>query len=176
MASNEVTTFHRERITVAIFAIILLFLFAHAFLSMRTEIRDDIRRQDITNLKRALEQYNNKYTYYVSPPTTEPECTTSNDSASWFFGATSPLLTEKFIDALPHDVRESTTRSYRYCVTDVKHDHATGFFLEATLERPQTNTTAVDEDEQRKYEYRVLNESNHTLYRVCGGTETQCQP
>lgn len=64
---------------------------------------------------------------------------------------------------------------YRYMVTDTAANHTQGYYLEAQLERPQADTLGFDEDEKRKYHFRVLNVNNQTLYRVCGGTERQCQ-
>lgn len=65
---------------------------------------------------------------------------------------------------------------YRYIVTQRQQQHASGYYLEATQERHSADTIGFDEDEKRKYHFRVLNENNQTLYRVCGGTETQCHP
>ena len=64
---------------------------------------------------------------------------------------------------------------YRYVVTDTAATHTQGYYLEAQLERPQVDTRGFDEDEKRKYHFRMLNENNQILYRVCGGTEMQCQ-
>ncbi len=64
---------------------------------------------------------------------------------------------------------------YRYVVTDTAAMHTQGYYLEAHMERPQADTRGFDEDEKRKYHFRVLNENNQILYRVCGGTEMQCQ-
>lgn len=64
---------------------------------------------------------------------------------------------------------------YRYVVTDTAAQHTQGYYLETKLERPSVNMVGFDEDEKRKYHFRVVNENNQTLYRVCGGTEIQCQ-
>lgn len=64
---------------------------------------------------------------------------------------------------------------YRYLITDTAAQHTQGYYLEAQLERPSVNMVGFDEDEKRKYHFRVLSENNQTLYRVCGGTELQCQ-
>lgn len=64
---------------------------------------------------------------------------------------------------------------YRYVVTNTAANHTQGYYLEAQLERRAPDALGFDEDEKRKYHFRVLNEKSHTLYRVCGGTETQCQ-
>lgn len=64
---------------------------------------------------------------------------------------------------------------YRYVVTDTAAQHTQGYYLETQLERPLANTLGFDEDEKRKYHFRVVNENKQTLYRVCGGIELQCQ-
>ena len=166
----------REYVALGVIMIIFLVFLGNSLHQSRIAVRDDLRRQDITNLKRALEQYNNARNSYPTPPPEEDSCTATSDKSSWLFGSQSPLLNEQFIDAIPHDVRESSDRSYRYCVTEKQNGQAVGYFLEARLEVPQDNMIGFDEDEMRKFDYRIVNESNKTLYRVCGGTDTQCKP
>lgn len=152
-------------------------LVARAVWYARQEVRDDLRKQDLTNIKRALEQYFNKHEQYAGPAsgTSQPACTTSGDANSWLFGETSPLLQEKFITALPHDVREGRGRSYRYCAS-VTNGQAAGFVLEAQLESIAKPGIFFDEDEQRKFHYRILESNSQTIYRLCGGTELSCTP
>lgn len=64
---------------------------------------------------------------------------------------------------------------YRYCVTSLENKHASGFYLQAQLESRQPEARGFDEDEHRKYDFRVLREGTATLYRVCGGVELQCR-
>lgn len=66
--------------------------------------------------------------------------------------------------------------AYRYVVTSTVNRHAQGYYLETNLERRQPETRGFDEDEKRKYHFRILRDHHTTLYRVCGGTELQCQP
>lgn len=164
----------RELITIAggtlFFLMIALFSISYA----RAAVRDDLRKQDMTNIKRALEQYYNAHEFYVSPPDGQISCTQSSPP-SWLFGDASPLLQEQFIDAIPHDVRESRGFTYTYCVTSLQGAYADGFYLEATLESNEPVGISFDEDEQRKFGYRVLRENGQRLYRVCGGKESQCQ-
>ena len=172
---------------VVFFSVIVLFIAAvvPALTRARAEVRDDLRRQDITNLKVALEQYNNEHNHYGLPvrqagllPEGAPECTASADKASWLFGDKSPLLQEQFIDAIPHDTRESLGHAYRFCATelDAENRGIAGYFLEAELEVDQPDTISFDEDERRKFFYRILYDEGRTLYRICGGSETQCTP
>lgn len=65
--------------------------------------------------------------------------------------------------------------SYTYCVTSLDNKHASGFYLQAQLESRQPEARGFDEDEQRKYDFRVLHQGMTTLYRVCGGVELQCR-
>lgn len=166
-----------EYMAAAALLIVILTVLFPALLHARAEVRDDLRRQDIAGLKRALELYNNQYTHYGTLPEHAPACTRVNDPGSWMFGKDSPLLKEQFIDAIPHDVRESREHTYEYCVTNRDEKRIVqGFYLQAQLEVDQEDTRARDEDEDRKFHYRVLHECNKVLYRVCGGTENQCQP
>ena len=64
---------------------------------------------------------------------------------------------------------------YSYHVSSHNKLGATGYYLEAQFEVEQKDQTAFDEDESRKFHYRILNQDNKTFYRVCGGIEMQCQ-
>ena len=76
-----------------------------------------------------------------------------------------------------HNVYPSSlnTSPYRYVVTKTQDQAASGYYIEAELEVAQSDRTAFDEDEQRKYFYRILHKDGKTLYRVCGGDEKQCE-
>lgn len=146
-----------------------------AVIPARAEVRDDLRRQDVTNLKHAVEQYFNQHEYYPTPPAGASACTASSP-ASWLFGASSPLLREQHIDAIPHDVREYREYYYAYCTTSSDSAGQTqGYYLQARLERPEQETRSFDEDEARKFHYRILYDGEAVLYRVCGGNEKQCE-
>ncbi len=164
----------RELLIITIGLIPILILSMYSVSYARQAVRDDLRKQDITNMKRALEQYYNAHDSYLLPPTKTPDCTT-NTQESWFFGDSSPLLREQLIDAIPHDVRESRGFTYTYCVTSVSNNRATGFYLQASLEGDEPEGVFFDEDEKRKFNYLVLLEQGKRLYRVCGGEELQCQ-
>ena len=151
-------------IAIGIFVILLGFL-AVAVLTARENVRDDLRKADITNLKRAAEMYYNQHNFF---PPGALGCMSSHDLAV--------LLDEGHIDALPHDVRENRDHAYKYCVTNLQENQAQGFFLEAELEGNSPDVIDFDEDETRKFHYRILHENGKILYRVCGGTETQCTP
>jgi hypothetical protein len=135
-----------------------------SLIAARTHVRDGLRRADITYLKRSLEQFNNEHDHY--PPLEKSDCVTSREPDHW-----------PFIAALPHDVREERGFLYRYCVTSANPatGGAAGYFLEAQLEVDQADQTAFDEDELRKFYFRILHEDNRILYRVCGGEEKQCE-
>lgn len=165
-----------EYAAAAAIALLIIALLIPAILTARASIRDDLRRSDITNLKRAAEMYYNQHNFYPTPPGNQPSCTSVTEQDSWLFGGTSPLLKEQHINAIPHDVRESRGHTYRYCATQIAGGNIAGYFFEAQLEVGQPETVALDEDETRNFHYRVLREDGKILYRVCGGTETQCQP
>ncbi len=156
-----------------IFGLLLLFLIP-SIISSRIAVRDDLRRQDITDLKHALELYNNEFDNYGTPPLSEI-CTSTDDQTSWLFGNNSPLLKGQHINAIPHDTRERSGRAYVYCATDVTAGNVSGYYLEAQLEAQYTDERMFDEDEKRKFYYRILHDGERVLYRVCGGSELQCQ-
>lgn len=159
---------------VAIGFALFLGITAYSVSYARAAVRDDLRKQDITNLKRAIEQYYNIEELYPISPNRRTGCTTSSKD-SWFFSDESPLLHGQFIDAIPHDVRENKGFVYSYCVTQAPKKQATAFYLEARLESNEPKGIFFDEDEQRKFHYRVLEEDGKKLYRVCGGEEKQCK-
>ncbi|MEX0650115.1 MAG: hypothetical protein WD200_03875 [Candidatus Andersenbacteria bacterium] len=165
-----------EYLVIGALGILALLIIIPAVFKARIAVRDDLRMQDMAILKQAVEQYNNTHDFYVTPPTTTSPCTTSMELDSWLFGSNSSLIKEGHIDALPHDVRESTDRHYVYCATDIQSGRTTGYYLEAHLEQRLEPEIGFDEDESRKFDYRILNQDDKTLYRVCGGTETQCKP
>lgn len=150
------TRAHWEYLIGTVIATALFTFLVPALLNARAAVRDDLRKTDIANLKHALEMYYNAHNAY---PLAERGCS--------LFTGDSQILKEKFIDAIPHDVRESRGHMYKYCVTD-------GYFLEAQLETAQPETIDHDDDEKRNYNYRVLHEDGKILYRVCGGEEKQC--
>ncbi len=86
-----------------------------------------------------------------------------------------PILRGQFIDAIPHDVRERRGFAYSYCITQAPKKQVTAFYLEAALESNAQEGIFFDEDEQRKFDYRVVIENGKKLYRVCGGEEKQCK-
>ncbi|MGH9857590.1 MAG: hypothetical protein ACRD4B_07075 [Acidobacteriota bacterium] len=166
----------REYWTVGIFLVLLGGLLLSSFITARAQVRDELRKQDLTNLKHAVEMYNNAHGYYPAPPSGTPGCTRSDDRSSWLFNEESPLLKEQHLDAIPHDVREQRGHIYTYCVTDVKDNQGLGFYLQAQFEVDQADTRTFDEDESRKFHYRILHDEETILYRICGGNEKQCQP
>ncbi|HLD25485.1 MAG TPA: hypothetical protein VJC05_00385 [Candidatus Andersenbacteria bacterium] len=150
----------REYLVLVLLGLIGLGFLAPSLHTARAEVRDGLRRQDITYLKHSLEQFYNEHEFYPLAP----ECLTSTATNEW-----------DFIEVLPHDVKEADGFLYRYCVTSQNQLSATGYFLEAQLEVGQANTVAFDEDELRKFHYRILHAGNKILYRVCGGEEKQCE-
>jgi hypothetical protein len=173
----QLTRAQWEYLTLALLLATMLLLLIPAIINARAQVRDDLRRADLTNLKRALEQYNNTYNHYGQAPTADAHCTVNSDHTSWMLGDGSPLLTEQFIDAIPHDVREDKGHVYQYCMTGVSQSSQTvaGYYLQAELEVKQDDTRTFDEDESRKFHYRILHQDGQVLYRICGGTETQCE-
>lgn len=160
----------------AVLAAILLAFLLNAVVHARAAVRDDLRKTDITTLKRGTEMYFNRYNFYHTPPHKQPSCTTVTEEDSWLFRGTSPLLKEQHLNAIPHDVRENRGHTYRYCATKIESGNTTGYYFEAQLEVEQPDVIALDEDETRNFTYRILHEDGKILYRICGGTETQCQP
>jgi type II secretory pathway pseudopilin PulG len=118
----------REAIAILVFGCILGYFALYGITYARAAVRDDLRKQDLTNIKRSLEQYFNTHNTYLSPPSGKAECTRSSQE-SWFFGDASPLLKKQFIDAIPHDVRESRGFTYTYCSTVMDGSKTTGFYL-----------------------------------------------
>lgn len=160
---------------VLVLGVLLVGALIAAVIPARAEVRDDLRQQDVTNLKHAVEQYFNQHEYYPTPPAGTPACTASSP-ASWFFGDFSPLLKEQHIDAIPHDVREYHEYYYTYCPTNTDSMGKTqGYYLQAQLERPEREQRSFDEDEERKFHFRILHDQQRVLYRVCGGNEKQCE-
>lgn len=170
------TRVHIEYAVVGGISSIVLALLLNALLYARTAIRDDLRRTDMANLRRAAEMYHNQHAFYPTPPDDKAGCTGTDDASSWLFGNESPLLKEQHIDAIPHDVREGRGHVYRYCVTAMTNTAASGYYFEAELEIAEPPTVDRDHDEARNYDYRVLHQDGTVLYRVCGGTESQCAP
>ncbi len=162
-----------ELISVISLAVVLAALGAHSILYARSVVRDDLRKQDIANIKRSAEQYFNAHNSYPAATIHTIGCTQSSKD-SWFFGESSPLLREQFIDAIPHDVRESKGFVYSYCITGIEKNIVTSFYLQAQLESQAKDGVFFDEDEHRKFNFRILHENGKTLYRVCGGQEHQC--
>ena len=163
----------KEFIVVALGGILLCSIGLYSSLYARSVVRDDIRKQDITNLKRAIEQYNNAHAFYPTPPSGSSECSKSSPQ-DWLLGEDSSLLKEHFIDAIPHDTRESKGFAYMYCPTVISKGHTTGFYLQAQFESDQAEGVFFDDDEHRKFGYRILNNNDTKLYRVCGGDDHQC--
>jgi len=151
----------REYLTLAILLLIFIIFLIPSLLTTRAAVRDGLRQQDITYLKRTLENYYNTHEFYPPSP---KHCLISTSPGEWFF-----------VKVMPHDVREEYGYLYRYCATSGDAAGSTGYFLEAQLEVDQKDQRSFDEDEQRKFHYHILHTDGKTLYRVCGGQEKQCQ-
>lgn len=165
-----------EYVVAGVIFIILITFLLNAVVHARTAVRDDLRKTDMTTLKHGMEMYYNQHIFYPTPPEGEISCTEVTDENSWLFSRQSPLLKEQHLDAIPHDVREGQGHIYRYCATDIQDAAAAGYYLEARLEVEQPDAIALDEDDARNFNYRILHEDGKILYRVCGGVETQCTP
>ncbi len=152
----------------------LLIYTAHGIIASRTAVRDNLRKEDVTNMKHALEAYFNAHEFYMTPPEEKPACTHSNEEGSWFFSSNSALLTEQYVDALPHDVREHKGYAYTYCAIDVNEKGAQGYTLQAKLEIDQKDACLFDEDESRKFEYQISHKDRDTIYTVFGGSAPTC--
>lgn len=175
LLSNKLSQqFQWELAAVLVFVVLIAAYMIPAIGYTRADVRDDLRKTDIAQLKQALERYNNTAKHYVPSPDGHLACTNSIDVNSWLFGPNSPLVKQKIVTAIPHDVRESATQNYQYCITDIQNNQVTAYYLQAQLENYQPDQIGFDEDEARKYAFRILNENGHTLYRVCGGSEKQC--
>ena len=189
------STAKHEYLAIAFLALTALIFLIPAALHARQIARDDMRKIDLSQFKRTLEHYHNQHDHYLTPPTdvltnqpTLPLCTNQADPDSWFFGPSSPLRANGFLPTMPTDPhrthRTDHAHSYTYCVTELSDKATTtGYYVETTLEQTIPSNqlgTGFDEDEQRKYHYRQLAVPSKTTpaiikYRVCGGTETQCQ-
>jgi hypothetical protein len=159
------TIAQKEYLVLACLLFVFVITLIPSLLTARAHVRDGLRREDISYLKRSLEQFYNEHNFYPLPETSN--CIASTEPEQW-----------SFIETMPHDVREHTGFVYRYCVTSADSQGQTGalgYFLESQLEVDQPNQRMFDEDELRKFHYRILHEEGKTLYRVCGGEEKQCQ-
>ncbi len=63
-------------------------------------------------------------------------------------------------DASPH----------RYVVTEMDGAGARAWYLRAQLENKHPTQAGYDEDEGRKYNFRLVQKGSVTFYEVCGGT------
>src|SRR3989344_6769753 len=154
------TIAQREYAVIAAVLLIFAAALVPSLIVARAEIRDSLRRQDITYLKRSLEQFYNEHEFYPALP--DRDCITSREPSQW-----------PFIETLPHDVREGKGFIYRFCITSTAAAGTNGYYLEAQLEVDQDDQRTFDEDELRKFYYRILHEGGKTLYRVCGGEAKQ---
>lgn len=66
----------------------------------------------------------------------------------------------RVFDASPHE----------YVVSEADGAGAKSWYLRAQLENKHTAEAGYDEDEGRKYNFRLVQEGSVTFYEVCGGT------
>ncbi|MBI1833796.1 MAG: hypothetical protein HYR90_03130 [Candidatus Andersenbacteria bacterium] len=154
-----------------IFLVTVAFLFwiflVPAVRQARLETRDTLRQEHLTTLRAAIEKFGNDNVFYPTPAPNFLLCTTTHDKKSWFFGKQSPLLSARYLEAIPHDVRESSRRTYTYCATDIRDDGAHGYYLESILEGDVIK-------EEPGFDFKLVPDDKRVIYRVCGGTATEC--
>lgn len=61
---------------------------------------------------------------------------------------------------------------HEYIVTSSTSIGVTAWYLRAQLENSHGSQAGHDEDEGRKYDFRLIREGESTYYEVCGGTPT----
>ncbi len=67
---------------------------------------------------------------------------------------------------------EFNAHPHEYVVIEKAGTEAASWYLRAELENPHTTSAGHDEDEGRKYDYRLIHTEGRTYYEVCGGTPT----
>lgn len=157
--------------------VIFLMLFIGAAGYARREYHDGLRRQKLREIKFELERaFNTTNGFPLHPSGDLTWCGSTEDPEDWFF--TAFLKRERRWENPVHDSQPSHESFFRYCSTALGGKTAkgkplaAGFFLEATMENPRKDSTGFN-TEYNIFE-RTLTENGQTLFRICGGTETQC--
>lgn len=157
-------------------AIVFVLFLLPALGYARREYRDGVRRALLQDTKGELERWFNDHGVFPLHPSGDLGwCGSSADPDDWFF--------QKFLaqergrpELAPRTWRE--VHALRYCPTARTAPErgnppfATGFYLEAPLENSSAERLGFNA-EHNIFE-RTLRDGSRTLYRVCGGIETQC--
>lgn len=162
------STGRMEAIGLLILAVVYIGFLVPALITARKEARDGVRRDDLTALKNALEQYQNVAQAYPAAPR-EPRvgCAVSRET-DWFFGSSSPLRQKKLFPARMIDT--DSGRRYEYCVVEGDTHGATAWYLRTRLENLHASESGFDSEGGHNYWFRTVREGRTTFFDICGGT------
>lgn len=141
----------------------------------RREYRDGLRRALLRNVKTELEHvFNDRQGFPLHPSGDLQWCGSTEDPEDWFFHDVVRMRDQPIS---LRDQRPLVDSVYRYCPTILAEDRrtvplASGFFLEVRLENPHADRAGFNA-EYNMFE-RTFHDGARTLYRICGGNESQC--
>ncbi len=165
-----------ERRALWITALLFFLLLLPAVRDARRDARDDQRLNDLSQIKRTLEQYYNMHSVFPRTSRAEPLTCVFSDTNDW---GSLGMSEDSFLfdPPLPRE-RQWRRFPYAYCPTTVgqKRDEGSmsGFFLQAALEHPRLSGSGFDTQEGRNFRYRVIYDRTWTFYRICGGDDPSC--
>lgn len=166
-----------ETVIIGVLLLAFVFFLMPALRYTRREYRDGLQRQLVRETKTALEQWYNVHAGFPPHPSGDlPWCGSTEDPDDWFF--THFLKRETSLITAIRVPRQRSDPILRYCPTslfergDGAPPLASGFFLETNLKNTRAEQRAFNA-EHNMFE-RTLVVDGQSLYRVCGGTETQC--
>lgn len=165
----------QEAVTLLVLAVLFLLFAVPALGYAAREGRDGERRERIRTLKTELERFNNEQQGFpLHPSGNAGVCGESSDPDDWFF---THFLSTRWLSP-PVDPRHAAGKALRYCPTSVIERSgqspraAGGFYLEAELENLRPEEAGFN-SEHNVFE-RTLTVGRVSVYRLCGGSETQC--
>jgi len=166
-----------EKIICAILTIgFLIFLFP-SYVAINRDQQNNTRISDLSQIKGALERYNNKTGYF--PPLDDSlnlnnHCATARGSTKVSLDPTSeysPLLFSR-----------NNKINNLYCATNIKTFtnktqktiSANGFYLETNLTGTGKNSSGFDDTAGHNFRYKQYTDNGILKYRICGGDEKSC--
>lgn len=166
----------QEALVLGMLTVLFLLALLPALGYASREYRDGTRRQLLQEVKTELEQWFNRTGGFPLHPSGDlGRCGSTEDPDDWFFA---DLLPRTGGGQALLDPRHGAGHFLAYCPTVLRETAgsfpplAAGFFLEARLENRRPDHAGFN-DEHNMFE-RTLTVGTYTLYRICGGAETQC--